>query len=148
VWRARVLLELLRENTPEVGDALPRLEAGDPQGFAADVVSISIERGLFERQDRLVVIPADFGWDDVGTWASLKRVRELDDDGNGGHGSAHFVDASGNVAHSEGAAVVLYGVDNLLVVTLDGLTFVTTLDRAADLRPLLDALPERLRNRR
>jgi mannose-1-phosphate guanylyltransferase len=42
--------------------------------------------------------------------------------------------------------VVLYGVSGMLVVTLAGLTFVTTLDRANELRPLLDALPDDLRN--
>jgi mannose-1-phosphate guanylyltransferase len=41
--------------------------------------------------------------------------------------------------------VVLYGVNGMLVVTLPGITFVTTLDRAADLKPLLDALPPDLR---
>lgn len=147
IWRARLLTELLRQLTPEVGVALEPLEAGDRERFSSTVQSISIERGLFERHDRMVVVPSDFGWDDVGTWASLKRARELDDDGNGGHGDVHFVDSSGNVVHTEGASVVLYGVDNLLVVTLDGITFVTTLERAADLRPLLDALPGDVRRR-
>ena len=87
-----------------------------------------------------------FGWDDVGTWASLRRARELDDDGNGAHGEVHFVECTGNVVHAEGVPVVLYGVSSMLVVTLPGLTFVTTLDRATELRPLLDALPDEIRN--
>ena len=41
--------------------------------------------------------------------------------------------------------VVLYGVSKMLVVTLPGLTFVTPLDRATDLKPLLDALPGSMR---
>ena len=65
--------------------------------------------------------------------------------GNGASGRSHFVDASGNVVHAEGATTVLYGVDGLLVVTLPGLTFVTTVDKAADLKPLLDSLPPDLR---
>jgi mannose-1-phosphate guanylyltransferase len=58
----------------------------------------------------------------------------------------YFVESSGNVVHAEGAPVVLYGVSGMLVVTLEGLTFVTTLDRATELKPLLDALPDELRN--
>jgi mannose-1-phosphate guanylyltransferase len=58
----------------------------------------------------------------------------------------HFVDCTGNVVHSEGVPVVLYGVSGMLVVTLSGLTFVTTLDRATELRPLLESLPDELRN--
>jgi mannose-1-phosphate guanylyltransferase len=56
------------------------------------------------------------------------------------------VDCTGNVVHAEGVPVVLYGVSGMLVVTLAGLTFVTTLDRANELRPLLEALPEDLRS--
>jgi len=47
--------------------------------------------------------------------------------------------------HTESGAVVLYGVSKMLVVTLPGLTFVTSLERAADLKPLLDALPGSMR---
>lgn len=147
LWRSRVLTELLYRYTPEVGTALAALAAGNHGDFSRTVQSVSIERGLFERQDRMLVVPSDFGWDDVGTWASLRRARELDDAGNGGHGEVHFVDSSGNIVHSEGSSVVLYGVDNLLVVTLEGITFVTTLDRAADLRSLLAALPGDVRSR-
>ncbi|MCC6318481.1 MAG: mannose-1-phosphate guanylyltransferase [Gemmatimonadaceae bacterium] len=145
VWRSRVMLDALRKLTPEVATALDALANGAHDAFFASVQSTSIERGLFERSDMLVVVPGEFGWDDVGTWASLKRARDLDDDGNGGHGSSHFVEATGNIVHAEGSDVVLFGVDNLLVVTLDGITFVTTVDRATDLRPLLDRLPPDVR---
>ena len=124
---------------------MPSLDARDQAAFTERVRSVSIERGLLERCNDLVVQPGDCGWDDVGTWAALRRARELDDTGNGTSGRAHFLDASGNVVHAEGAPVVLYGVDGLLVVTLPGLTFVTTLERAAELRPLIDSLPPDLR---
>jgi mannose-1-phosphate guanylyltransferase len=55
------------------------------------------------------------------------------------------VDATINVVHAEEGAVVAYGVSRLLIVTLPGLTFVTTIERASDLKPLLDALPGSMR---
>lgn len=143
--RANVLLDALARVTPEVAPLLEGGTLSDVDALADRVRSISLERGLFERVGRMAVVPGDFGWDDVGTWASLRRARELDDDGNGAIGDVHFVDASGNVVHAEGASVVLYGVEGLLVVSLPGITFVTTLDRAAELRPLLDQLPEGVR---
>lgn len=142
VWRTRVILDALAQHCVELGESLPNLASRDQRAFASGVRSVSIERGLLERcSGDLVVIPGDFGWDDVGTWAALRRARELDDMGNGTFGRCHFLDASGNIVHAEGANTVLYGVDGLLVVTLPGLTFVTTLDRAGDLKPLLDSLP-------
>jgi len=146
VWRTRVILDALAQHCVEIVNSLPAVQTREYDTFVGEVRSISIERGLLERcSGNLVVLPGDFGWDDVGTWAALRRARELDDTGNGASGRSHFFDASGNVVHAEGSAVVLYGVDGLLVVTLAGLTFVTTVERAADLKPLLDSLPPDLR---
>jgi mannose-1-phosphate guanylyltransferase len=106
---------------------------------------VSLERGLLERSWRIAVLPCEMGWDDVGTWASLRRSRELDDSGNGAVGVAHFVDAEANVVHTENGPVVVYGCSGMLVVAMKGLTFVTPLERAADLGALFRALPEGMR---
>lgn len=142
---ARVFTEALVANTKEVALGLEALEMNDTERFAGMIRSISIERGLLERTDRLLVIPGEFGWDDVGTWGCLSRARELDDLGNGTIGKVHCVDSSSNVVHGESGTVVLYGVSKMLVVTLEGLTFVTPLERANDLKPLLDSLPGSMR---
>jgi mannose-1-phosphate guanylyltransferase len=141
------VLEQLQTHCPEVAPGLSALVRQDLPHFAERIDSVSIERGLLERTDDLVVVPADFGWDDVGTWESLRRCRDLDDDGNGAVGSVHVVDATSNVVHAEHGAVVLYGVERLLVVSLNGVTLVTTLEKARDMKPLLDALPPELRVR-
>lgn len=145
VGSAATFLDELAAHTEEVRDALLPLASGDLPGFVAMARSASLERGLLERTHRLLVVLGEFGWDDVGTWASLRRARELDDDGNGAIGRAHFVDAECNVVHSETGTVVVFGVSHMLVVTIDGLTFVTSLERSGDLKPLLDALPGSMR---
>lgn len=145
VWRARVVLDELEQHTAELQYGLPKLATGDMEQFAELVSSISIDRGLLERSPNVVVVPADMAWDDVGTWASLRRVRELDDTGNGVMGEVHCVDCSGNVIHADGCCVVAYGISGMIVVSIDGLTFVTTQDRAMELGPLLNALPGSLR---
>jgi mannose-1-phosphate guanylyltransferase len=51
------------------------------------------------------------------------------------------------VVHAEGGDVVLYGVRDLVVISRPGLTLVTSRERAADLKSLLDALPAAVRDR-
>jgi mannose-1-phosphate guanylyltransferase len=142
---AETVMRELATCTPEVHEGFGALAAGDLQAFIRQVRNTSLERGLLERSRRLLVVQGEFGWDDVGTWSSLRRARELDDRGNGAIGEAHFVDADANVVHSERGRVVVFGLSGMLVVTLPGLTFITTLERAAELRPLLDALPGSMR---
>lgn len=95
-----------------------------------------------------MVLPGDFAWDDVGTWASLHRVRRRDTGENALAGAVHAVESRGNVVHAEHGTVVLYGVSDLVVITQNGLTVVTTTERAADLKKLVEALPPEVRDRR
>jgi mannose-1-phosphate guanylyltransferase len=146
VWRVGDFLDELRALTPEVWPALEGAQ-GDLSRFFGAVKSISVDVGVLERSGRVMVMPGDFGWDDVGTWAALHRVRPRDATGNAATGVVHALHARDNVVHAEGNAVVLYGVSDLVVVTRDGLTLVTTRDRAADLKSLIESLPAELRDR-
>ena len=94
-----------------------------------------------------MVMPGDFGWDDVGTWGALRRVRKADGAGNATSGNVHLVGAHGNVVHADDSEVVLYGVSDLVVVVRGKLVLVTTVDRSSDLKTLIEALPETLRER-
>jgi len=145
VWRVGDFLREVQTHTPEVAPALAH-SAGDIAAFFAEVQSVSVDVGVMERTDRVVVLPGDFGWDDVGTWAALARVRARDQAGNASHGAVFAVDARDNVVHSEGSDVVLYGVEHLVIVVRAGLTLVTTTERAADLKSLLDTLPSSVRD--
>lgn len=140
VWRVGDFLDDVRRLTPEIAPAL-HAHANDINGFFRDVTPISVDVGVLERSHRVLVIPGDFAWDDVGTWGALRRVRERDGAGNATSGKAYAIDATDNVVHSEGPTVVLYGVDDLVVVAENGLVLVTTVERSSDLKALIDQLP-------
>ena len=144
VWRVGDFLAEVQALTPEVAPALA--SAGeDAEQFFGSVKSISVDVGVLERSARVLVLAGVFGWDDVGTWAALRRVRARDAGGNASNGAVHLLEARENVVHADGNAVVLYGVENLVVVTRPGLTLVTTVDRAADLKRLIESLPDDVR---
>lgn len=146
VWRVGDFLDEIRARTPEVAPALTAVTggAGDIDRFFAAVTPVSVDVGVLERSDRVYVVPGDFGWDDVGTWASLHRVRAADDDGNVVSGSVVVSESANNVVHAEGNAVVLFGVSDLVVVTRNGLTLVTTRERSVELKSLIESLPPML----
>lgn len=146
VWRVGDFLDEVRAHCVELSPSMVAAERGDMAEFFGSVTPISVDHGVLERSERVLVIPGDFGWDDVGTWAALRRVRPLDRDGNAIFGDVHTVQSTGNVVHAEGQTVVLYGVSNLVVVSREGMTLVTTVDQAADLKKMLEALPERVRD--
>jgi mannose-1-phosphate guanylyltransferase len=147
VWRAGDFLDELSTHTPEVAPHLAA-HSEDLNGFFHAVnTPISVDVGVLERSGKVLVLSGDFGWDDVGTWAALRRVRTCDAGGNALAGEVHTLEARGNVVHADGGTVVLYGVSDLVVVSRDGLTLVTTVDKAADLKTLIDSLPASVRDR-
>jgi mannose-1-phosphate guanylyltransferase len=143
VWRVRDFLAEIRAVTPEVSVALD--SATVAERYFEAVTPISVDVGVLERSGRVRVLAGDFGWDDVGTWGALRRVKPEDESGNVATGIVHAVESVGNVVHADDGTVVLYGVKDLVVVTRDGLTLVTTTEKSADLKALLDSLPEELR---
>lgn len=148
VWRVGLLLDEIRAHSPEVAPALERHGDSLAAFFGAVSRPIAIDHAVMERSGRVLVVRGSFGWDDVGTWGALRRVRRLDAAGNATSGSVHALDAAGNVVHAEGQRVVLYGVNDLVVVAMDGLTLVTTVDRSADLKTLVESLPPDVRGDR
>lgn len=147
VWRVGTFLDEVRAHSPEVGPALDA-HGDSPERFFAAVEPIAVDHAVLERSSRVLVVAGDFGWDDVGTWGALHRVRAPDKDGNATHGVVHALDATHNVVHAEDQRVVLYGVHDLVVVSMNGMTLVTTLDKSADLKTLVESLPSEMREGR
>ena len=145
-WRVGDFLSEIHEHTPEVQQALD-LAPDDLDTFFNSVIPIAVDVGVLERSSRVLMLAGQFGWDDVGTWASLYRVRSRDSERNAMLGKAWAVESNGNVVHAENTSVVLYGVNDLVVVAMDGITMVTTREKASDLKALLEALPPDVRER-
>jgi mannose-1-phosphate guanylyltransferase len=142
VWRVGDFLSEVRSHTPELREALKVAADGDARHFFGSVKTpVTVDVGVLERSKKVMVVPGSFGWDDIGTWAALKRVRDPDEFGNVTSGDVHMLDCLDNVVHAEAGTVVLYGVENLVVVTQDDITLVTTTEKAVDLKRLLDSLP-------
>lgn len=145
-WTARRLLAEVARHTPEAATGLPALEAGDVAGFFGAVTPISIDVGVLERSGAVAVVSGNFAWDDVGTWQALSRVRPKDPSGNVLVGRGYLHEAHDCIVWSERDAVVLSGVQDLIVVQANGRILVMPGERAADMKLLLDTLPPDIRD--
>lgn len=147
-WTARRFRAEVEGGMPELAGALGALDAGDVEGFFRGVRPVSVDVGLFERTGRGATLTADFGWDDVGSWAALLRVRPADAAGNVVAGRAVAVESRDSVLWAEDGVLVAYGVDGIVAVRVGGVTLVTTTERAATLKTLLNSLPADLTGER
>ncbi|MSR22896.1 MAG: mannose-1-phosphate guanylyltransferase [Gemmatimonadetes bacterium] len=139
-------LEEIRSHAPEIGAFLHHLERGNDEAFFDAVATISVDEAVLERSGRVGAVRADFEWDDVGSWEALTRTRPADDAGNHVMGEVHAVDSRGCVAWAEDGPIVLFGVDDLVVVRSGNVVLVSSRARTSDLKWLLPQLPGRLRD--
>lgn len=146
VWPVKLFLEEVGRHAQEIAPHMQKAVAGDAKGFFADAPNISVDESVLERSDKVAVMPANFVWDDVGTWDAVGRTREQDEHGNVAVGNVALVDATNCIAWSDQGAVVLYGTDDLVVVRANDLTFVAPRDRTADLKRMLEQLPPSVRD--
>lgn len=153
-WLASVFLEEVRLQAPEVGSKLGVLAEGEHgvSRFFSEVPSCVVDRAVLERSPSVAALEATFEWDDIGTWEALARLGPLDECGNALRGRAKVVEGSNNIVFAEGAEgaegagrgrVVLYGVDDTIVVRTAEETLVISRDAAADLKHVLEKLGER-----
>jgi mannose-1-phosphate guanylyltransferase len=87
------------------------------------------------------VIPAAFGWNDVGSWAAVSTIRPLDARGNVVLGGATLIDGDGSVVVADEQApwVGVLGVRDLVVVATRDAILVIPKDRAQDVRQIVEA---------
>ena len=151
VWRVDVLLALVDEHLPALGDALrPAMRHSGRRRTAAitrayrRLTPISIDYGIMERAKNVIVVRADFGWSDVGSWAAVADVRR--DRRGAPQAPVVAVDAAGYVVFNPERLVALVGVDDVIVVDAPDAVLICRRDRAQDVRRVVEELERRRLN--
>jgi len=103
---------------------------------------VSVDYGIMEKADNVLVLPGDFGWDDVGSWPALERCRETAEDGNVIEAQGVFLETSDSIIHAPGRLVATLGVTGLVVVDDGECLLVCSKERAGELKRLTAALKE------
>jgi mannose-1-phosphate guanylyltransferase len=155
VFRADAILAAIERHLPKVHEGLEAITAELKKGAAPGeaavqqlfprMPSISIDYGVMEPEShsthKIALVPGDFGWSDVGSFAALPEVRALDSRGNALAGDALAVDCDDSVVLAEGGRLVAaVGLRGLCVIDAGDAILVVPRDRAQDVRAVVDAL--------
>jgi mannose-1-phosphate guanylyltransferase len=105
--------------------------------------NISIDYGILERSDEVIVIPGDFGWNDVGSWDALGGIFSPDDDGNIVKAKHIGVGTKNSIIFGDGRLIATIGIDNLIIAETGDAILVCPKDRAQDVKSIVDMLKEK-----
>jgi len=152
LFKASAILDEMRRHLPDSLEAISRSMNApekdglfirpDPHSFA-EAQDISIDRGVLEKTDRGVVVPVEMGWSDVGSWQALWKISPSDEHNNVVQGDVLALDSRNSLIRSDdGGLVTAIGLDGMAVVAVRDAVFVAPLERAADVKILVDRLQD------
>jgi mannose-1-phosphate guanylyltransferase len=146
VWRVEEIIRAYEEHLPRTAKAIAALREsiGSPsyESVLAEVWEetdrTTIDYGIAERADNVAVVPADIGWQDVGSWARLSQLVSKTDNWTSAEQVAE--EAHDNYVWAPGKTVALIGVEGLVVVDTPDALLVTTKERSEDVKMVVDRL--------
>ncbi len=106
----------------------------------------SIDYALMEKTSRAVVVAADLGWSDIGSWQALYEVLDKDENGNVSRGDVLLEDTRNSLIRSEGRMVATVGLEDTLVIETSDAVLVAPLSRAQDVKKIVQRLKKEKRN--
>jgi mannose-1-phosphate guanylyltransferase len=150
VWRADAVLEGFRKHLPEHHARLMAIREALGTSRLPEVLRlefeamprISIDHGLMEKAEDVLMIEAPFAWDDVGSWSAVADRRPRDSDGNAVEALSARVDTKNSiiVSSDDRHLIATLGVEGLVVVHTKDATLICPRDRADDLKKLVDKI--------
>lgn len=151
VFKATAILAAMTDHLPELAEGLDALapHLGKPSFTSRlatlfpEMPSISIDHGVMEKAQRIVVVPADIGWNDVGSFSALPDVLALDGAGNVARGTTLLVDTKGSVVLGGGRPIAVIGMENVVIVDAGDALLVCPKDRCQDVRQVVELLKAR-----
>ncbi len=154
VWKAATILAAIERFQPEMYEHLCKIGEAADSPHCGDVLDrefsairpISIDFGVMEHVDDVVVVEAPFDWDDVGSWRSLERLRPLDRDGNVIDAARYLgLDTSGTIVRGTNSdnIVVTVGVKDLIVIVTPDATLVADKHDEESIRRITGLLEDR-----
>jgi mannose-1-phosphate guanylyltransferase len=150
VWSVPSVLSEFNRHAPELADFISQLRA--PKNFEKalrdrfkKLPRISFDYAIMEKAERVLVVEADFDWDDVGGWRAVATYFKNDEAGNAANVEITAVDSTNNIVFDqEGTKVALLGVHNLIVVRTRDAVLVCHRHQAEKIKNLVAKLPPEL----
>jgi mannose-1-phosphate guanylyltransferase len=153
VWKVSVIIENFKRFLPRIYDRIREFtefigtdkEKEVLEQIYPTLQNISIDFGIMERSNEVLVIPGDFGWNDVGSWDALGAIFPPDENGNIVRADYVGVDTKNCIVYGSGRLIATVGLENMIIVNTDDALLVCPKDKAQDVKKIVDRLKEEKR---
>lgn len=151
VWKLSIILEKIKMYMPETYIGLLQIKEGLYYGNENEIInsvfptfkSESIDYAIFEKINDMYVVFGDFGWDDVGSWNCVERLKEKDDNRNIIKGNVISIDTTSSILETEDKLMAVIGLENIIAINTEKSILICNKQNIADIKKVLEILKER-----
>lgn len=150
IWKASVILEQFKELLPEMYSAMESIfdklrteeEKTAIEAVYPNLEKVSVDYGIMEKAKEVYCIPAEFGWNDVGSWDALDSVFSKDANGNVCIGESELINCKNSVFFddSKDKLITAIGIENTVVVQTKDAILVCSKDKVQDVKQMVERL--------
>lgn len=148
IWKVSSILKNMQKFMSETYEGLLRIQAAIGTDNEEHVLekeftalqSQSIDYGIMEKADDIYILPGTFGWDDVGSWLAVERIKKTNEFGNVVDGNIITVNTHNCVIQGSQKLIAAVGMEDMIVVDTEDATLICSKDHAGDIKKVLENL--------
>lgn len=106
----------------------------------ANLESVSVDYGIMEKAENIYIIPGAFGWDDVGSWNAVERIKQTNEFGNTVTGNVITIDTKNCIIEGQEKLIATVGLENLVIVDTEDATLICNKNSTGDIKKILENL--------
>lgn len=148
IWKISTILHNMKKYLPETYSGLQRIQnaiaTADEQSVLEQEFeafhSESIDYGIMEKAQNIYILSGSFGWDDVGSWLAVERIRQSNEFGNVITGNAVTVDTKNTIIEGGKKLIATVGIEDLIIVDTEDALLICEKDSAGNIKKVLENL--------
>ena len=148
IWKVSSILREFEQSLPEMYEGLMEIERNigghkfqrTLRNVYSQLKSISVDYGIMEKANDVIVIEGDFGWSDMGSWEEIYRmgIKDRNDNVIIGNNIAH--NSKGNLIHGGKRLIATVGLENFVIVDTDDVLLICRRDHTQEIKEVVDGL--------
>ena len=148
VWKTSTILKNMELFMKDIYEGLVRIKDSIGTEEQEQVLekeftafrSESVDYGIMEKAENIYTIPGAFGWDDVGSWLAVERIRKSNEFGNVVSGNIITVNSKNCIIEGADKLIAVVGLEDLVVVDSEDATLICAKGATADIKKVLENL--------
>jgi len=158
IWKASTILSEIQKHIPPLFSALKEMEpfltlkSGDLKVNASRVAeiysslnSLSIDYGVMEKSEKVVMVPSHFEWSDLGNWTALDEIFDKNGDGNILKGNVIDLGSRDSIIFGGERVMATIGLKEMIVVDTPDATLVSSKEKVQEVKKVVERLKKESR---